>query len=270
MHMVASYPRNCQPDNSATSTFADRLAQGIPMEWYTDWFGTPYYALLYGHRDADDARAWVDAILGRWRLPAGARLLDMACGRGRHAGQFHAAGMQVQGIDISAESIAEARKACPGVSFSVHDMRRPFAKDAFDAVTCLFTSLGYFEHMDDDRAALATAFQALRPGGRFVLDLMNPDRVKRTLVPHEVVERGAVHFEVWREVEQQVVVKRIEVRDGDATFHFQERVRMLEADEVAAMAREVGFVVEEVTDGPLFTPFDRDHSSRAVWWMHRP
>lgn len=240
------------------------------MEWYTDWFGTRYYALLYGHRDAEDARAWVDAILARWQLPKGAEVLDMACGRGRHAGQFHAAGMRVHGIDISPESISEARQNHPGVAFSVHDMRKPFATQAFDAVTCLFTSLGYFEHMDDDRAAIATAFQALRPGGRFVLDLMNPDRVKGTLVPYEVVERGAVRFEVSRTVEQEVVVKRIHVRDGDLDLHFQERVRLLSAEEVEAMAREAGFVVEEVTDGPLFIPFNRTLSSRAVWWMRRP
>ncbi|MEX1132353.1 MAG: SAM-dependent methyltransferase, partial [Flavobacteriales bacterium] len=57
-----------------------------PMGWYRSWFGTRYYALLYGHRNEHDAQLWVDAILGRWSMPKGARILDMACGRGRHAG----------------------------------------------------------------------------------------------------------------------------------------------------------------------------------------
>lgn len=240
------------------------------MGWYKDWFGTPYYALLYGHRDEHEAGAWADAILQRWGLKEGASLLDMACGRGRHAGAFHQRGMQVSGIDLSAESIAEARERFPGVHFDVHDMRKPYADDTFDAAVCLFTSLGYFEGPAEDRAVLRTAFRALKPGGRFVLDLMNAPRVIASLVPEETVVRHGVAFHIRRSVEQGVIVKRIRVEDGGRTAHFEERVQALYPDAVDGMAREVGFTVEGHTGGPPWMPFDSLRSDRFVIWLRRP
>ena len=130
------------------------------MAWYRTWFGTPYYKLLYGHRDEDDAEVWVSTILRRCEAGPGTTVLDMACGRGRHARWFAEVGCDVTGIDLSAESIAEARHDVPSAHFAVHDIRVPFASAAFDLVVCLFTSLGYFEDEDDDRKALAAAFAA--------------------------------------------------------------------------------------------------------------
>ena len=98
------------------------------MSWFRNWFGTRYYSLLYGHRDAQDAQQWVDLLLDRWGLRPGDRVLDMACGRGRHAQWFVERGMQVTGIDIDANSIEEARSAFPGVTFMEHDMRAPLQR----------------------------------------------------------------------------------------------------------------------------------------------
>jgi cyclopropane fatty-acyl-phospholipid synthase-like methyltransferase len=84
------------------------------MAWFKHWFGTPWYALLYGHRDELEAKAWVDCILDRWALPPGSRVLDLACGRGRHVRWMQEAGMQATGVDISEESIDHARRSVPG------------------------------------------------------------------------------------------------------------------------------------------------------------
>src|SRR5690606_29090604 len=101
--------------------------------------------LLYGHRDEQDAQLWVDAIVAHWCLSKGSSVLDIGCGRGRHAGLFARAGMLVTGLDISKDSIEEARTAWPMVDFHVHDMRHTFAEARFDAAVCLFTTLGYFD-----------------------------------------------------------------------------------------------------------------------------
>lgn len=240
------------------------------MGWYRSWFGTRYYALLYGHRNESDAQVWVDAILKRWKLQSGAALLDMACGRGRHAGQFHEYGLRVTGIDISAESIAEAKELHPGVEFHVHDMREPFADQRFDAVTCLFTSLGYFDTMEDDQLALDAAFRALKPGGRFVVDFMNSPRVLKELVPHEQFMRENVHFEITRTVEGKTIVKHIRVTDGVEVEDFEERVQALLPEEIESMAKEAGFEIMERTDGPVPAPYVAESSERCVLWMKRP
>lgn len=240
------------------------------MGWFKHWFGTRYYALLYGHRDEQDARAWVDMILGRWELRPGAEILDLACGRGRHAKHFSRAGMQVTGVDISAESIAEARSAVPEAEFRVHDMRVPVATERFDGVCCLFTSLGYFETMDDDRTVFSSVAQALKPGGRFVLDFMNSGLVLSELVPSEQVNMEGISFDVERKAEDDVIVKRVTVLDKGERHCFEERVQALMPDQLERMAEEAGLIVEDRTDGPEPRPFDAKCSQRFVLWARKP
>jgi SAM-dependent methyltransferase len=240
------------------------------MPWYKNWFGTPYYKLLYGHRDDAEAGAWVEAITGRWGLMPGAAVLDLACGRGRHARHFVAKGLKVTGADISAESIAEARAAVPGAEFQVHDMRLPIEGRRFDAICCLFTSLGYFDTLEDDRRVFASVSGMLVPGGRFVLDFMNTPLVLKELVSQEEVVLGAVRFRIERALEDGVLVKRIAVEDAGCVHRFEERVQALMPDELEAMAVEAGMVIEARTDGPEPAPFDPERSRRFVLWARNP
>ncbi len=240
------------------------------MSWFTQWFGTRYYALLYGHRDSDEAQPWASSILEKWNLKAGSDLLDMACGRGRHALWFAEHGMNVIGIDLSEQSIADARIAAPAVEFHVHDMRIPFATDRFDGAYCLFTSLGYSDSLEDDHKVFAGVMQALRPGGRFVLDFMNTHAVLRDLVPMEEVVRDGVHFKIERGLEEAILVKRITVTDSDQVHHYQERVQALMPEKLIEMAVAAGLVIDDLTDGPVPVPFDKDTSSRFVLWAHKP
>lgn len=240
------------------------------MGWFKHWFGTRYYSLLYGHRDVDDARHWVRSILDRWQLPVGSQVLDLACGRGRHAFFFAEAGALVTGVDISEASIVQARVAVPQAEFVVHDMREPFRPGSFDAVCCLFTSLGYFEDLEDDRAVFRAVFAALKPGGRFVLDFMNSDLVVRELVANEHLSMQGVGFELRRSCEMGVLVKHITVRDAGEEHRFEERVQALTPDQLEAMALEAGFVIEDRTDGPELVPFDPNASQRFVLWMRKP
>ncbi|HPF92034.1 MAG TPA: methyltransferase domain-containing protein [Flavobacteriales bacterium] len=240
------------------------------MGWFKHWFGTRYYSLLYGHRDVEDARQWADAILEHWALPPGSVLLDLACGRGRHAALFAEAGMKVTGVDISEASIEEARMNVPEAEFVVHDMREPFRPGTFDAVCCLFTSLGYFDDIADDRAVFRAVRDALKPGGRFVLDFMNTAAVLRDLVTEERIEKEGVGFAIRRSCEHGVLVKCITVQDGPASHRFEERVQALTPDQLEGMALEAGFMVEARTDGPDMVPFDPDRSQRFVLWMRKP
>lgn len=240
------------------------------MGWFKHWFGTRYYSLLYGHRDDSDAQGWVVSIVQRWELVPGNQVLDLACGRGRHASGFAAAGMNVAGLDISEESIAQARKAVPNAEFHVHDMREPFAMSRFDAVCCLFTSLGYFDDLNDDRAVFRAVFDALKPGGRFVIDFMNTALVLRDLVPHEQLTVDDVHFEISRSYENGVLVKRIRTNEHGRQEDFEERVQALMPEQLEEMAVGSGFVIEDRTDGPVLSPFDKSSSQRYVLWLIKP
>jgi SAM-dependent methyltransferase len=240
------------------------------MGWYKEWFGTRYYALLYGHRDEGEAARWVRSILDRWEAPAGTRLLDMACGRGRHAYHFAQAGLDVTGIDLSPESIAEAKRHVPNGRFLVHDMRVTVEPGAFDLITCLFTSLGYSLDPQDDKATFRAVAANLRPGGRFALDFMNSRWVLDRLVPEETLVRDGVRFHISRTMVDGVIVKRIGVEDADQYHEYEERVRALMPETLEAMAVDAGLIVEDRTDGPDLTPYDPQASQRFVLWTRSP
>ena len=240
------------------------------MAWYTEWFGTRYYKLLYGHRDEDDARAWVGTILRRSGLSTGNELLDMGCGRGRHARWFAEHGLKVTGIDLSAQSVNDARSYCPDATFIVHDMRTTFASGRFDAVVCLFTSLGYSTDRADDQRAVDAATRALKPGGLFVLDLLNGAIVRKDLVQEDCQIESDVRFTMQRRVEGDTIVKDIHVDDQGCSHRFTERVHAWTVEEVSAMVARAGLLVESITDGPDPDPFDPLASDRIVMWARKP
>ncbi len=240
------------------------------MGWFKHWFGTPYYALLYGHRDELEAKAWVETILARWRPPAGSEVLDLACGRGRHAYWLSRNGMKVTGVDISAESIAAAREKVPDGEFHVHDMRLPVATSRFHGACSLFTSLGYFDDIEDDRKVLRSVYAALRPGGHFVIDFMNTGKVLADLVAEENFVKEGVRFLIHRKLEAGTIIKDIRVEDGGRVNEFTEKVQALMPDQLEDMAVRAGFQIEARTDGPDASAFDPFLSDRFVLWLKKP
>ena len=83
----------------------------IDSDWFHDWFNSPYYHLLYRHRDEQEAAAFIERLIGHLQPPPGSRMLDVACGKGRHAVQLARHGFEVTGIDLSEESIAFAQQS---------------------------------------------------------------------------------------------------------------------------------------------------------------
>ena len=53
--------------------------------WFESWFNSPYYHLLYRDRDESEARPFIECLTQHLQLPPRARVLDLACGKGRHS-----------------------------------------------------------------------------------------------------------------------------------------------------------------------------------------
>ncbi|MFI0492366.1 SAM-dependent methyltransferase, partial [Flavobacterium sp.] len=116
------------------------------QNWFASWFDTPYYHILYKERNDHEAQIFMDNITHYLNLPENAKVLDLACGKGRHSIYLNQLGYEVVGADLSENSIAEANKSQnETLKFQVHDMRETF-DDKFDAIFNLFTSFGYFEN----------------------------------------------------------------------------------------------------------------------------
>lgn len=205
-------------------------------EWFEQWFDSPYYHLLYQQHDEAEARRMVDHFLRALALPAGSRILDLACGKGRHSRYLAERGYEVTGLDISPQSIAYAQQfEHERLAFYQHDMRQSFRINYFDAVLNMFTSFGYFRHDRDHLRALQNAAKGLRPGGLLLLDYFNAHWVRAHLVASASKTVGGIEFHLKKTVRGGHVFKTIEF-DAEGRHHaFRERVRLFELADFEAM-----------------------------------
>jgi SAM-dependent methyltransferase len=148
-----------------------------------------HYDLIYADKPYAAEARFVHDLLGG----AAGRLLDVACGSGRHAAEFAKLGWEVTGVDYSPDLLERA--AASGLQAFEQDMRSLDVPGApFDAVTCLFDSIGYPQDNDGVVAALAGMCRHLAPGGRVAVEFLHapalltaadPVRVRRFELPDE-------------------------------------------------------------------------------------
>jgi len=233
-------------------------------EWFASWFDTSYYHLLYQHRSEDEAKAFIERLVDFLRLQPQTSVLDLACGKGRHARTLHALGLQVLGTDLSAQSINFAQNsASEGLRFQVHDMRETLPNERFGAVFNLFTSFGYFDETSDNRRVIDAIAEMLLPEGILVIDFLNAQRVRDTLVASEVAQRGTITFEIQREISHGKVVKQIAFTDQGQRFQYQEQVQLLELADFKILLQEQFQILHTFGDYAL-NAFEPSSSPRLI------
>jgi SAM-dependent methyltransferase len=243
----------------------------VEKDWYRHWFDSPFYDLLYAHRDEEEARRFIRTLLHELDLSRESEILDMACGNGRHTAVMAEEGYRVTGIDLSATRIRMAAdRNHPLAQFFVHDMRYPVRVNYFDLVLNLFTSLGYTHKERDDRRVVASAAAALKKGGRLVIDFLNPSYLVENLVASEELEREGVHFSIEREIRDRIVEKRIVVDDGKYTREFRERVRLIDHHDFRQYFNNEGLVPEQTFGSYGLTPFYESRSERLIMICRKP
>jgi len=208
-------------------------------EWFERWFGEEYLH-VYLHRDEDEAERLVGLLAARRWVEPGERVLDLACGGGRHAEALRRRGARVTGLDLSASLLGAARRRGGG-RYVRGDMRAlPFGDGSFDAVLNLFTSFGYFVRDGEHQRVLRAVTRVLRRGGRFVLDYLNAPAVRAALVPHDEQAFGEAVVVQDRRVSDdgRFVEKSIHLSDDSRTF--TERVRLFARAELERMMLDVG------------------------------
>lgn len=235
------------------------------QDWFATWFNSPYYHTLYKDRDLQEAEAFVDALVSYLDLPKGARALDLACGKGRHSLHLRQKGFNVIGLDLSEESIAEAKlHEQDGLEFYEHDMRSLYWHEYFDLVVNLFTSFGYFHNKEDDQQTISSVADSLKQDGLFVLDFMNATKVKTNLVAYEEKTIDNVRFEITRDVENGVIIKRIHVTDGDVELDFEEQVDALELSDFETYLSTAGLELVSTFGNYDLEPFNQQTSDRLI------
>jgi len=211
------------------------------MEWFEEWFGEEYLR-LYPHRDDTEAERAVALIRRVVSFEPGWRVLDVACGAGRHARVFEAAGARCIGLDLSQTLLRLARQVTKAPLVRADMRQLPIRPGSMDLTVNLFTSFGYFDHDAEHTAALTEMIGTVRPGGWFVIDFLNPAAVRLQLVPEETMQVSGATIQVSRSVspDGRYVCKSIRAGEGR---HFRERVRLFEPQQMADMLQAAGVTV---------------------------
>lgn len=219
---------------------------GASPAWFRDWFGEDYLS-LYPHRDEEEASRAVRLFARSSELSSGCRVLDLACGAGRHLTFLAEAGFRPVGLDLSRPLLLRARERAAAAGGAVPlvraDMRGlPLADGAFDGVVQFFTSFGYFARREEDVAVLREIRRVLRVGGWFLLDFLHADHVRDNLVPEDETRVSGRRVRQRRWIEEGRVVKRIEIEPaaGGTPEVYHERVRLYEPRELEEMLRASG------------------------------
>ena len=215
-------------------------------DWWRPWFG-PGYLALYDDTLRERTPIEIDQLEALLRLRPQLRILDLPCGQGRHAIELARRGYDVTGVDLSPYllGVAKARADAAGVAvrWLEGDMRRPVPGETFDLVLNLFTSLGYFLDEADDRLVVKAAAAMLAPGGRFLLEVINGERVMGQFVEREwftvgqaaVMERRSLDRSARRMIVERTVSRPV---GDEVDVH---AIRLYGAREIEALLRTCGF-----------------------------
>lgn len=248
------------------------------QEWFQEWFDTPYYHLLYRHRDENEAQFFIRNLLEELKPSPRAHILDLACGRGRHALYINKLGHRVTGLDLSPQNIAHAKRARQRLPvdhreklrFRTGDMRQDLGREEFDFVFNLFTSFGYFDQRQHNLEALRMIEGALVPGGQLILDFMNVNKVRLGLVKEEVRQAGGIEFHLERLMREGCVIKHISFEDQGREYHYEERVQLLAQEDFEDLLAEAGLQVLQLYGDFGLSPFDPRQSERLILRAVRP
>jgi SAM-dependent methyltransferase len=234
-------------------------------EWYRNWFDSPYYDILYKDRDQEEADMFIYNLVKYLAPKKNALMLDLACGNGRYSIALNRMDYNVTGIDLSQKKIEAAKHFQNNtLAFAVNDMRMPLEPNKYDYVFNLFTSFGYFDKEEENKIVLANVYNSLKKGGIFVLDYVNGEKAVKYLMPHEEYTIEGVHFDIKKFVKGNLIVKEINIKDGDDECSFSEKVSIFSESKLKGYITGCGFEISQIFGDYQLKGFDAANSDRLI------
>jgi len=232
--------------------------------WFSTWFDSPYYHILYKNRNEEEAQVFMDNITNYLNMPENGTILDLACGKGRHSIYLNKLGYKVTGVDLSENSISIANESSnESLRFKTQDMREPM-NETFDAVFNLFTSFGYFDTYEDNIKTLKAIKDSINEYGFGVIDFFNSDFIVENLLAEETKEIDGITFNIKRFVENKKIIKEIRFEDKGQSFYFTEKVSAFTLSDFESMMEETGIYLLEIFGDYKLRKFYKTQSERLI------
>ncbi len=233
--------------------------------WFASWFDSPYYHILYKNRDFKDAEFFIQNLTNFLNPKPEDKILDLACGAGRHSIYLNSLGYNVTGVDLSPNSIETALESKKeNLNFDVHDMREVYQENGFNFVFNLFTSFGYFDSNAENIKMLQSVEKTMKKDGVFVLDFFNSNKVIADLVKEEKKEVEGVQFNLKRELKEGSIIKSIEFEDENKSFSFSERVQAINLEDFKELFSHTNMKIIATFGDYSLEKFDNKKSDRLI------
>ena len=237
-------------------------------EWFESWFESEEYLNVYKHRDENEARLLIDSIISITNIKKNSKILDLACGAGRHSIEFAQKGFSVTAVDLSKNllNIAKqnAQSANVEIDFIRADIRNFIIDKKFDLIVNLFTSFGYFESDEENFKVFEIAYNNLNEKGIFVFDYFNKKFLEKNLKPSSNLNLDDGEIIQKRRIEKGRVIKDIIIKKNGSEKRFNESVKIYSLDEIKSQLISAKFKIKDILGSFDGKEFHEDISDRII------
>ncbi len=209
------------------------------MEWWRKYFSEDYLK-LYNHDEGKSSQEAL-AVVRMLQLQPGQKVLDLACGFGRHSIVLAQKGFAATAYDLSESFLKKAGELADslgvGLDLKQGDMREIPYDGEFDAVINMFTAFGFFDSENEDLKVLDGVYRALKPGGQFLMDTVNRENALTSLVPRRwtnenntymLEERFFDYFRSRLELVNKLILPSGEIKEATYSIRLYTLTEMLE------------------------------------------
>ena len=237
------------------------------LEWFEEWFDSPFYHMLYNNRDYKEAEQFITNIIDFLNPSNNSYFLDVACGKGRHSLYLSKQGFKVDGFDLSPSSIDIAKEhESSQLHFYTNDIRKPLNIDRYNYAFNLFTSFGYFTNDNDNQLAINSIAKSLTENGVLVLDFLNCTKVINDIGTgfSEIKSRDSIDFSINKRIEKGFIIKDISFTNNSRDFIFQEKVKAIALNDFKSYFLAANLKIEATFGNYNLDPFDHNLSDRLI------
>ncbi len=237
-------------------------------QWFENWFNSEEYLDVYNHRNSEDAEKLMNLILKAIPLKKEAKVLDAACGTGRHSIILAKKGFDVTAFDLSKTLLnigkSKAEELGLNINFINADIRKFFLDIQFSLIINLFTSFGYFETDKENYSFVKNAFTMLQKDGLYVLDFLNKTYVEKNLIPRSEKKVNNKVIIENRKISAGRVIKNIQILEGENQLNYVESVRLYSADDIVENFEDIGFKIEKIFGSYSGEEYSKEDSQRLI------